>query len=107
SSCRDVPAQVVKVRRKSVAGNGEARIVVKDVMKTEAGRRVVTVPPGVMALVAEHVAELDGRAKDFGRDEYPRDALIFSDDALGARPYNPHSANTRFRRASKLYAVAP
>jgi integrase len=75
-------------------------------MKTEAGRRVVTVPPGVMELLADHVAELHAQAREYGVNAFPSDGLIFSDDVLGSTPYNPDSINARFRRVSKLFGVA-
>lgn len=55
--------------------------------------------------MAEHVAELGRQARDFGLGEYPRDALIFSDDSKGARPYNRDSINARFRLVSEKYGV--
>lgn len=96
---------VVKLRRKSAAGSAAERLVIKDVMKTEAGRRVVTIPVGIINLVREHVHELDRRAREAGV-AYPSDGLLFSADRAGALPYNPDSINARFRRVADRYGVA-
>jgi integrase len=98
---------VVKIRRKSAAGKGESRVVVKDVMKTQAGRRVVTVPPGVTSLVAQWVAEIDEHARDFGLAGFPHEGLIFSTAVDGSAPYNPDSINARFRRVARIFGVTP
>ncbi|HKY49703.1 MAG TPA: tyrosine-type recombinase/integrase [Candidatus Limnocylindria bacterium] len=95
---------VVKVRRKG-RDKTASRVVIKDVMKTEAGRRTVSAPPAVMALLVALVAELDEQARDFGAERYPDEGLLFSPDSLGETPYSPDSVNARITKVCRRAGI--
>ena len=76
-------------------------------MKTESGRRMVSVPPPVMAFLVALVAELDEQARDFGAERWPDQGLLFSPDALGELPYSPDSVNARIAKVCRRNRIAP
>jgi integrase len=96
--CRNV----TKLRRRGQGG----RTVVKDTMKTGAGVRTVAVGPAVIALLREHIDELDEIARLHELDAYPDEGYIFSPDLLGRRPYHPDSVNKRIRAVARRNGIA-
>lgn len=101
----ELQRNVVKIRRRTE--DGKPRVVIKDVMKTESGRRTVSIPEAVMALLVELLSELDDQARDFGADRYPDEGLLFSPDALGERPYSPDSINARISKVCRRSGITP
>jgi integrase len=95
----------VSIAKRRLPGEpGASRVIVKDAMKSEAGRRRVAVGDGVLAVLREYLGQLDAQLKPAGL-VFPMDGFLFSPDPIGGRPYHPDTVNVRFKRVANVAGV--
>jgi integrase len=97
------------VVKRRLPDGGAPALIVKDSMKSEAGRRRVAVGEGVLGVLSEHLRRLDADLEPAGLS-FPEDGFLYGHDPVGKTPYHPDTVNKRFRdlaRKTGITGVTP